>query len=84
MNKTRTANFLNGFDIIAQKAYLMGVQTRVQLVHEGKILAYKKNKSCLIRIFYIKNTNEECFIGIYIKLMHVTFYPCFDKLLMSF
>ena len=29
---------------------------------EGKILAYKKNKLCLISIDYIKNTNEECFI----------------------
>ena len=28
-----------------------------------KILAYKKNKLCLISILYIKNTNEECFIG---------------------
>ena len=33
---------------------------------EGKILAYKKNKLCLISILYVKNTNEECFIGIYI------------------
>ena len=37
---------------------------------EGKILAYKKNKLCLISILYIKNTNDikttndECFIGI--------------------
>ena len=31
---------------------------------EGKILAYKKNRLCLISILYIKNTNEECFIGI--------------------
>ena len=31
---------------------------------EGKILACKKNKLCLINILYIKNTNEECFIGI--------------------
>ena len=31
---------------------------------EGKILAYKKNKLCHISILYIKNTNEECFIGI--------------------
>ena len=31
---------------------------------EGKILAYKKNKLCLISILYIKNTNEECFLGI--------------------
>ena len=45
---------------------------------EGKILAYKKNKLCLISILYIKNINEECF-----KLMHVTFYRCFDKLLDS-
>ena len=30
---------------------------------EGKILAYKKNKLCLISILYIKNINEECFIG---------------------
>ena len=31
---------------------------------EGEILAYKKNKLCLISILYIKNTNEECFIRI--------------------
>ena len=30
---------------------------------EGKILAYKKNKLCLISILSIKNINEECFIG---------------------
>ena len=29
----------------------------------GKILAYKKNKLCLISILYIKNINKECFIG---------------------
>ena len=29
---------------------------------EGKILAYKKNKLCLISNLYIKITNEECFI----------------------
>ena len=31
---------------------------------EGKVLAYKKNKLCLISILYTKNTNEECFIRI--------------------
>ena len=33
---------------------------------ERRILAYKKNKLCLITgsILYIKNTNEECFIRI--------------------
>ena len=31
---------------------------------EGKILADKKNKLCHISILYVKNTNEECFIGI--------------------
>ena len=31
---------------------------------EGKVLAYKKNKLCFISILYLKNTNEECFIGI--------------------
>ena len=30
---------------------------------EGKILAYKKNKLCLISILYIKNIKEECFTG---------------------
>ena len=30
---------------------------------EGQILAFKKNKLCLISILYIKNINEECFIG---------------------
>jgi len=29
---------------------------------ERWILAYKKNKLCLISILYIKNTNEKCFI----------------------
>jgi len=38
---------------------------------EGIILAYKKNKLCLISILYINNVNEECSSGI--KLMHVTF-----------
>ena len=31
---------------------------------EGKILAYKKNKLCLISILYIKNINKQCFLGI--------------------
>ena len=31
---------------------------------EGKISAYKKNRLCLISILYIKNINEECFLGI--------------------
>ena len=31
---------------------------------EGKILAYNKNKLCLISNHYIENTNEECFIRI--------------------
>ena len=31
---------------------------------ERKILAYKKNKLCIISILYTKNANEECFIGI--------------------
>ena len=30
---------------------------------EGKILANKKNKLCLISILYIKNINKECFLG---------------------
>ena len=30
---------------------------------EGKILAQKKNKVCVISILYIKNINEERFIG---------------------
>ena len=30
---------------------------------EGKILACKKSKLCLIIILYIKNINEECFMG---------------------
>ena len=29
----------------------------------GELLAYKKNKLCLISILYIKNTNEECLSG---------------------
>ena len=32
---------------------------------ERRILEYQKNKLCLIRILYTKNTNEECFIRIY-------------------
>ena len=30
---------------------------------EGKMLGYKKNKLCLISVLYIKNINEECFLG---------------------
>ena len=30
---------------------------------EGKVLAFKKNKPGVISILYIKNANEECFIG---------------------
>ena len=63
-NKTRAAGFLNGLKKFSQKGCLLGVQTKVQFVSEGKILAYKKNKLCLSSILYIKNTNEECFIGI--------------------
>ena len=50
---------------------------------EGKILAYKKNKVCLISILYIKNINEERSVLLGIKLMHMTFYRCFDRLLGS-
>ena len=32
---------------------------------ERKIIAYKKNKLCLLSILYIKNTNKEYFIRIY-------------------
>ena len=44
----------------------------------GNALAYKKSKLCLTSILYKKNINEEC-----LKLMHVTFYRCFDRLLGS-
>ena len=47
---------------------------------DGKILAYKKNKLCLISILSVKNINEECLLSRDIKLLHVTFYRCFDKL----
>ena len=30
---------------------------------EGKIIAYKKTKLCLISNLYVENTNELCFIG---------------------
>ena len=45
---------------------------------DGKILAYKKNNLCLI--LSVMNINEECFLIRDIKLLHVTFYRCFDKL----
>ena len=55
--------FLNGFKNIPEKACLSGLRTMVPIVR-GELLAYKKNKLCLISILYIKNTNEECFIRI--------------------
>ena len=58
-DKTRAVSFLNGFKNISQKADVLGVRTKVQIVR-GR---YKKNKLCLISILYVKNTNEECFIG---------------------
>ena len=47
------------FKNILQKACLLGVRTKVQ------ILAYKKNKLqvSLISILFLKNINEECFMG---------------------
>ena len=60
-DKTRAANFLNGFKNIPQKACL-GSSNKGSIC-ERKILAYKKKKLCLISILYIKNTNKECFIG---------------------
>ena len=65
-DKTRTASFLNGFKNIPQKARLLGVQTKVQIGRENISIKKKekKNKLCLISILSIKNTNEECFIGI--------------------
>ena len=30
---------------------------------ERRILAYKKKELCLIRMLYVKNCSEECFIG---------------------
>ena len=62
-DKTRAASFLNSFKNIPEKACVLGVRTKVQIVR-GKILAYKKNKLYPISILYIKNINEECFIGI--------------------
>ena len=57
-DKTRAASFLNGFKNIPQKACLLhGIPNKGSNC-EGKILAYKKNKLCLISILYIKNTNE--------------------------
>ena len=54
---------LNGFRNIPVKACLSGLRTMVPIVR-GELLAYKKNRLCLISILYIKNTNEECFIRI--------------------
>ena len=53
---------------------------------ERKILAYKKNKPGLITtvytcIIYIKNSNEEYFMGL--RLMHITFYSYFDRLIVT-
>ena len=56
-DKTRAARFLNGFKNTGIGSPNKGSNC------EWKILAYKKNKLCLISILYIKNTNEECFIG---------------------
>ena len=76
-DKIRPASLLNGFKNILQKACLFWVQGSNC---EGKILAYKKNKKCLISILFIKNINEECYR---VRLKHVTFYRCFDRLLGS-
>ena len=61
-NKTRTARFLNGFKNIPQKACLGSPNKGSNC--QGKILAYNKNKLCLISILYIQNTNKKCFIMI--------------------
>ena len=58
-DKTCAVSFLNGF----KKSVSVGSLNKGSNC-EGKILAYKKNKLCLISIICIKNTNEECFIRI--------------------
>ena len=67
-DKTRAASCLNGFK--NKKPVPWESEQR---------LKNTKNKPGLITILYIKNSNEECFIGL--KLMLVTIYRCFDKLL---
>ena len=59
--KTRAASVLNGFKNIPEKACPSGLRPMVPIVR-GELLAYKKNKLCLISNLYIKNTTEECFI----------------------
>ena len=53
--------FFNGFKNIPEKACVLGVRTKVQIVR-GRY-KHTRNKLCLIRIIYIRNTNEECFIA---------------------
>ena len=61
-DKTRAASFLNGFKNIPEKACLSGLRTMVPIVR-GELLAYKKNKLCLISILYIKNTTRSVLSG---------------------
>ena len=61
-DKTRAARCLIGFKNISQNECLGSPKKGSNC--EGKILAYKKNKLCLISILYIKNTNEECLIRV--------------------
>ena len=56
-DKTRAASFLNGFKKYSTKSVSLRIPNKGSNC-EGKILAYKKNKLCLISILYIKNTNE--------------------------
>ena len=64
-NKTRAAGFLNGLKKFSTKRVSLGSPNKGSICERGVIVStQKKNKLCLCSILYIKNTNEECFIGI--------------------
>ena len=64
-DKTHAESFFEQLQKHSTKSVCLGSPNKGSNC-ERKILAYKKNKLCLISILYIKNTNEERFIGIYI------------------
>ena len=64
-DKTQPASLLNVFtaEKHCTKSMSLGSLNKGSNC-EGNILAYKKNKLCLISILYVKIINKECSIGL--------------------
>ena len=65
------------------KSMSLGSPNKGSKCEEGKILAYKKNKVGLILISILFKRILMRIVLLGLKLMQVTFYQCFDRLLCS-